>query len=159
MGLADRDAVILSGLSELAREFLLQILANAEPDGNPDVLERLYSTPTGGSEPQFDHEWQELIGPDLGEAFKSARDVVSEDLATMSHDSKPGGSELRIPAEHLDAWINTLNQARLAIAARHHFTEREMDGIPPEDHPYAEPLMQMHFYGSLQEHFIRALTK
>jgi hypothetical protein len=158
MGFADRDAVILSGLSELAREFLLQILANADPEGNPDVLDRLYSTPTGGAEPGFDHEWRELIDPDLGAAFQSARDIVSEDLATMEGDSNSGGSELRIPAEHLDAWINALNQARLAIAARHHFTERDMDGIPPEDHPYAEPLMQMHFYGSLQEHFIRALS-
>lgn len=159
MGFAERDSIILSGLTDLARDLLFQILPSAEPGENENVHGRLYSTPTDGAEPTFDEEWRELVEPDLGEIFKTAQEIVCGDLENITRDEKSETSELRIPLEHLDGWVNTLNQARLAIAARNNFTEREMEWTPPEDHPHALPLMQMHFYGTLQEHFIRELTK
>ena len=60
--------------------------------------------------------------------------------------------------KHLEAWIHALNQARLALAARHDFSERELEReIPAEGDDRAFALFQIHFYGLLQEFFLRQL--
>jgi hypothetical protein len=60
--------------------------------------------------------------------------------------------------KHLEAWIHALNQARLALSARFGFTERDMeDAIPIEGDQRALALFQVHFYGFLQECFLRQL--
>ena len=64
-----------------------------------------------------------------------------------------------IPQEHSEAWLNALNQARLAIAAKYDFTEAELC-----DH-YRSPigsrrdlsLFQVNFYGFLQEFILREM--
>jgi hypothetical protein len=60
---------------------------------------------------------------------------------------------------HTDAWLNALNQARLAIAATYQFSDRELC-----DH-YRSPLgsrrdlslFQVNFYGFLQEFILREM--
>jgi hypothetical protein len=60
--------------------------------------------------------------------------------------------------KHLEAWIHALNQARLALAARHEFAERELEReVPTEGGERALALFQIHFYGLLQEFFLRQL--
>jgi hypothetical protein len=60
---------------------------------------------------------------------------------------------------HADAWLNALNQARLAIAAIYQFSDNELC-----DH-YRSPLgsrrdlslFQVNFYGFLQEFILREI--
>jgi hypothetical protein len=76
---------------------------------------------------------------------------VNEDLKSMAD-----GDSVRLPVRHLDAWIHALNQARLALAARHEFTDQELEReTPVEGGPRAAVLFQMHFYGLLQEFLLR----
>ena len=91
---------------------------------------------------------------------RSANETVEEDLRQLAESEKPfSNSTLRIPCEHSEAWLNTLNQARLAIAAKFDFTEAELS-----DH-YRSPigsrrdlsLFQVNFYGFLQEFILREL--
>jgi hypothetical protein len=156
---ADQEAMAFSDFNPLTRNLLHRIVASADPEDHPDVLGRLYSTPTAGKEPEFDEEWQELVGRDLRDHFEGAIEVVRRDLTRLSPEESRADEVFRIPISHLESWVNALNQARLAIAARHGFTERELEGVPPENHPHTLPLFQMHFYGLLQERFIRELEE
>ena len=154
---ADPEAMALSDFNALTRNLLHRIVASADPEDNPDALGRLYSTPTGGAEPEFDEEWQDLVGTDLRDHFEGAIEIVRRDLTRLSPDGSKADEVLRIPMNHVESWINALNQARLAIAAKYRFTEQQLESVPPEDHPHTLPLFQMHFYGLIQERFIREL--
>jgi len=154
----DAETIALSELNPLLHELLHRIPESADPEGNRAVEGRLYSSPTGGAEPEFDEDWIELVGPDLREHFQSAMDVVREDLEQIPRDAFDEKAVLRLAHKRLEAWVNALNQARLAIATRHNFSERDMESVPPEDHPHALPLFQMHLYGFLQEHFLREIA-
>ena len=69
-----------------------------------------------------------------------------------------GDNALRIPVKNLEAWIHTLNQARLAIAARYDFSERDMDKrMSLDGGARSLALFQIHFYGVLQECFLQQL--
>ena len=81
-------------------------------------------------------------------------------MRQLGENEKPfANSTLRIPQEHSEAWLNALNQARLAIAAKYDFTEAELC-----DH-YRSPigsrrdlsLFQVNFYGFLQEFILREM--
>ena len=87
-------------------------------------------------------------------------EVVQADLEQLHCTKKPfANCTLRIPFAHADAWLNALNQARLAIAATYQFTEQELC-----DH-YRSPLgsrrdlvlFQVNFYGFLQEFILREI--
>ena len=76
----------------------------------------------------------------------------------MRTEETDGVSALAIPIKHLESWIHGLNQARLALAARHSFTEEDMDRILPlAGDPHSLALLQVRFYGILQELFLQEL--
>lgn len=150
-----RDGSIVIGeIDENIAALLHMIGPSADPDGNSDVTDRLYSSPTGGREPEFEEEWREYVTSDLEKQFRSAQDTVQQDLAKLAVDSDTGVGEVRIPAEHLEQWINALNQARLAIAARHQFTDRELERGPEIGDARYFPRFQLHVYGLLLEYFV-----
>ena len=85
---------------------------------------------------------------------------METDLEQLKEDDRPFANRaLRIPHGHSEAWLNALNQARLAIAAKYDFTEAELS-----DH-YRSPigsrrdlgLFQVNFYGFLQEFILREM--
>ena len=145
----DAQTVAISGLNLFLCELLHQI----------GVRERLYSSPSGGAEPEFDSEWAEYVEPGLRQLFQSSLQVVEEDLSDFPP-AEPGTLHtLRIPVKHLDAWLNALNQARLALAERNRITDREMESAPAGGDNRALALFQIHFYGFLQECFVRELQR
>jgi hypothetical protein len=51
-----------------------------------------------------------------------------------------------------DLWLSALNQARLALAEIHQFTDADLSHAPHDlDDPREFALMRMGIYGSLQE--------
>jgi len=105
-------------------------------------------------------EWKIYVEPELRRLFQSAREVVARDLKQLGEKEKPfANMSLRIPRDHSEAWLNTLNQARLTIAAKYDFSESELC-----DH-YCSPigsrrdlsLFQVNFYGFLQEFILREM--
>ncbi|MEO5718748.1 MAG: DUF2017 family protein, partial [Chthoniobacterales bacterium] len=137
-----------------------QIPVSTHPDAVPAAEQRLYSPPAGPNEEEFCAEWKIYVEPELRRIFQTATETVEADLRQLAENEKPfANSVLRIPHEHSDAWLNTLNQARLAIAAKFDFTEAELC-----DH-YRSPigsrrdlsLFQVNFYGFLQEFILREL--
>ena len=147
----------ISEIDPFLAELLRQIPASTNPEAIPAAEERLYSAPAGPNEKELCAEWKIYVEPELRRLFRNATETVESELA---ENEKPfANSALRIPHEHSEAWLNALNQARLAIAAKHDFTEAELC-----DH-YRSPigsrrdlsLFQVNFYGFLQEFILREL--
>jgi hypothetical protein len=117
--------VMFGELDEFWTELLRRLPESAATQDEP-ARKRLFGGPTAGTDPEADEEWREVVEPELEELFQSHIDVVSSDLQNLR--VIDGESTLRIPADHLRAWVHTLNQARLAIGARNGITEDDMEG-------------------------------
>ena len=113
---------------------------------------RLYPDPSRGEgDEELCQDWDEYVRPELEKVFSSNRKIVSDDLASLDHPQ--AGSRLVISVDHLDAWINTLNQARLIIVEENGFAESELDQHDPPDLATRRglALLKLHFYAHLQE--------
>ena len=149
----ENGSYVLSEVDSPLVEMLAAIPASRNPNGNSAAEERLFPDPLPGSEGAvLREEWREYVKPDLRHLFESACDTVESDLAQLQ-----GGEELKIPAEHIDAWLNALNQARLVLASRFSLLEGDLEKpvsyVLETERDLA--LFQVHFYGFLQECLIR----
>jgi Domain of unknown function (DUF2017) len=152
------DALEVSELDPFLAELLRQIPESTSVEDAPAAKARLFSTPASEKDGEFRKEWQEYIEPELKRLFQTATETVASDLKQLCGNEKTFANRtLKIPAAHADAWLNALNQARLAIAARNDFTEAELCDC------YRSPigsrrdlsLFQVNFYGFLQEIILR----
>ena len=148
----------LGEMDFLCCQFVLQIVPSAQATDDPAAQRRLYSSPTEGREQEFEQDWKNYVVPDLRNIFRSAQEIVEGDLAGFEPDESDESSTLRIPVKNLEAWIHTLNQARLAISARYDFTERDMErSLSMSGDARGLALFQVHFYGFMQECFLQQL--
>ena len=155
------DDLEIFDLDPFLAELLRQIPASANPESSPAAEQRLFSAPAVASEKEICAEWKDYVEPELRRLFRSATETVAADLAQLNgKEQLTKNCALRIPAKHADAWLSALNQARLAIAAKYNFSERELS-----DH-YRSPigsrrdlgLFQVNFYGFLQEFILREIA-
>jgi hypothetical protein len=156
-----KDCLEISELDPFLAELLRQIPESANTEGVEAAQQRIFSKPSDAtSESEFCAEWKLYVEPELRRLFRSSTETVAADLAQLNGCSKPfANCTLRIPNEHAEAWLNALNQARLAIAAKYNFTDGELC-----DH-YRSPigsrrdlgLFQVNFYGFLQEFILQEL--
>lgn len=152
------DALWVSDLDPFLAELLRQIPSSTDPEGASAAEERLYSRPS--NEKDICAEWKSYVEPELHRLFRSATETVAADLAQLNGNEKSlRNRTLLIPFEHADAWLNALNQARLVIAAKHEFTDAELN-----DHDRSPigsrrdlSLFQVNFYGFLQEFILREM--
>jgi hypothetical protein len=151
----DEQTLVITGLNVLACELLQQIPVSAEEDDATRA--RLYSSPTRGGDPELDRDWSSYVEPDLRRLFQSAMDVVREDLADFPPSAPQPFYTLMLPIKNLGSWINALNQARLALAARYELTEEDMEKTPKQNDTRALAITQIHFYGELQSYFLAEL--
>ena len=152
------DGLIISDLDPFLAELLRQIPSSANPEGVPAAEQRLFSAPADAKD--ICAEWKTYVEPELRRIFQSATETVAQDLTQLNGKEKSfANCTLRIPSEHADAWLNALNRARLVIASKGDFSERELND------PYRSPigsrrdlsLFQMNFYGFLQEFILREM--
>jgi hypothetical protein len=151
--LADLDAFLV--------DILRHLPAAANPEGSPAAEHRLFPDPSCGSDPTLDQDWRELVHPELQQLFQTAQETVETDLEGI-HETDDKGVRtfsLRIPAPHMDAWLNTLNQARLALAAANGFGENELDRDLPQEIASSRDLalFEVQFFGILQQIMLRDL--
>lgn len=151
----------ISEIDPFLAELLRQIPASANPDAVPAAEQRLFSAPADPAvEKEMCAEWKLYVEPELRRIFDAATQTVEGDLRQLGDQEKPfANCTLRIPIANSEAWLNALNRARLALAAKFDFTEAELC-----DH-YRSPigsrrdlsLFQVNFYGFLQEFILREL--
>src|SRR3954453_4022886 len=155
-----KDALEISELDPFLAELLRQIPASASIETSQAAQARLFSPPMNGNETEMCAEWKTYVQPELQRLFRSATETVTADLRQLSGNEKTFANRtLLIPAKNADAWLNALNQARISIAARNEFSERDLSDN------YRSPigsrrdlsLFQVNFYGFLQEFILREL--
>lgn len=132
---------------------LLEAVPQRAASQDPRVENRFYPPPA--EDELLQEDWKSLVQPGLQECFLSAREIVISDLRRVSETKD--GSMVQIPSNHMDAWLNTLNQARLAIAEENRFGEKDLAGeiVPNASDPRSLALFQISFYGFLQECLVR----
>jgi hypothetical protein len=161
MEVSGKNGVLeITEIDPFLAELLRQIPSSTKPDGILAAEKRIYSPPAESSDKELCAEWKLYVEPELRKHFQTATEVVESDLRQLAEDDKPfANRSLRIPREHSDEWLNALNQARLAIAAKYEFTEAELS-----DH-FRSPigsrrdlgLFQVNFYGFVQEFILREM--
>ena len=155
----DADTLQISDLDPFLAELLRQIPESADAEGAPEAEARLFSKPSGESE--MCAEWKSYVEPELERLFRSANQTVAADLAQLNGNEKSlRNRALRIPLEHADAWLNTLNQARLVIATKNKFSDEELNdhNRSPIGSRRDLSLFQINFYGFLQEFILREIN-
>jgi hypothetical protein len=136
-------------------ELLRQIPVSADPGDSAAARDRIY--PAASADPcatEANEDWRAYVHPELQQLFTTASQTVRDDLATFEQlDDSQDNWAFQIPAPHFDQWLNVLNQARLALAARFEFEEKEMSQSGPGTIETVRDLslFQVHFYGFLQE--------
>lgn len=100
-------------------------------DGDCEAAEeRLFPAPSGDpDEDTLRDDWKAFVQPELHSLFQSARDTVASDLRGLRENGEE--FDLEFPRQHAEAWVSAVNQARLALAARHEFTENELSHPEP----------------------------
>lgn len=99
-------------------------------------------------------DWSDFVVPDLRETFESAVTRVARAIEDAHRAHKGGPGQMTIPREAGGDWYGTLNQARLALEARHSFgadgianSAAALTGYPPEKRA---AFLRDRFYGALQ---------
>jgi hypothetical protein len=133
-------------------ELLKAVPLRAASD-DPRVESRFFPAPA--EDELLEEDWKTLVQPELLEMFLSAREVVQADLRGASETGE--GLSMEIPSNHMDAWLNTLNQSRLAIAEENSFGEKDLSEeiVPDASNPRSLALFQISFYGFLQECLVK----
>ena len=140
---------VFSEMDPFIAELFRILPASAAPDDDAS-RKRIFSAPTRGRDAaaaNLNRDWSEYVEPELRELFKTHVDIVAADLALMKGEEE--SLTLRIPAKNARAWIHTLNQARLALGARHGVTEDDIEDRQPKNAAEGFALMQIDFYGTI----------
>ncbi len=154
------DGLRLARLDLFFVELLRQIPVSADPADSDAARDRLY--PTATNDAQSNEDWRAYVHPELKTLFTDATELVREDLEKFEQlDETNDNWAFEIPAIHFDQWLNVLNQARLALAARFDFKEIEMSQNGPRNIETVRDLslFQVHFYGFLQECLLQDMAE
>ena len=142
----DDDGWVFDGMDPLIAD-LFRLLPECAAPADEDSRRRIFSSPTGGRDAEADQEWREQVEPEMRELFRSHVDAVAADVSGIRR--KGEFFTLSIPAGNAHVWIHTLNQARLALGARHGITEGDLSGPHEHTGPKAFAILQVDFYGMI----------
>ena len=155
-----KKQVVIDRLDDFSLEMLRLIPSAADPAGNREVEERLFSSPEAVPG-KLTEDWEAFVKPELRHLFQSSLTTVEADVAGAD---RTGAEEedveymIRVPENHIDAWINAINQARLVIATRNGFSSRDLESVLPASiqTPREMALLQIHLYDFLLVNFVEA---
>jgi len=141
-------SVLLGGLDEFLVSLIRDLpqVGSPEPDSEP----RLFPSLTEGRQPEADADWAEFVRPELEAHFQVNRDRVFEDCSKIRQEGQRS-FKLEISQKSAPAWIHAINQARLSLAAKYHFSEEQLEHGNVGEGPERLAMFQMQFYGMLQE--------
>lgn len=95
-----------------------------------------------------DSMWEEIVQPELETEFSKQRKTIVD---AVRQAQEAGEDELVIEQADADAWYGALNQARLAIEAKHQFGPRELHDLDElKDPEMRSAYFRNDFYCSVQ---------
>jgi hypothetical protein len=154
-----KKAIEFSRIEQIEAELLRQVPACCELDEGSAGKSRIFPAPADASEADLLRDWEEYVRPELHHLFRSAKETVEADLGGLKMKVGHLGRFL-VPLEHGEPWLNALNQARLILAAKFEFSERELStfDLPRTFSQRELVLHQINFYAGIQERIIEILT-
>lgn len=143
----------------LVAELIRNLPFIVDPSHLSDAAEgRLYPEPsTDPDDEGMRADWRAFVSPDIQAHFQSARDAVTSDLRRLRLPEDEQLLEVTIPTQHVDAWLNVLNQARLALAADATFDESVLEENDGEADLLSEEgitTFRIHLYAAMQESLV-----
>ena len=100
-------------------------------DDAPGIRNRLTGNPYPEDE-EAARQWEKYAVPELEHLFRSARDLVGRDLASLAPEPRLRNRfRVEIPADHLNAWLSALAAVRVALGEAHALTEEELESLLP----------------------------
>jgi hypothetical protein len=139
----------ITGLNPVIADCLLAVPEILEQRDSPAAQQRLLPDPTP-ADTQANADWQRHMAPELRHLFVTAGETVTRDLTGLRT-----GQPLTISAEHRNAWMSALNEARLILGAQFKITEADMTA---EDFDVRGPkglaVFRIHVLGYLLQLFV-----
>ncbi len=151
----DEKRILISGIPSVLAAMLRELPEILELRDSPDARARLHPNPTAGSD-NINREWHQLADPELRHLFVSAGETVTRDLTALTADKENGDAwQVAFPIEHVPAWMNALNQARLILGEVHKIDEAEMNrtDFDPQS-PKHMAALRVHLLGYLLHLFV-----
>jgi hypothetical protein len=151
----DEKRILISGIPAVLAAMLRDLPEILELRDSPDARARLYPNPTAGND-KINQEWHQMAGPELRHLFVSAGETVTRDLTALRADKKNGDAwQVAFPIEHVSAWMNALNQARLILGEVHKIDEVDMNrtDFDPQSAKHMAAL-RIHLLGYLLHLFV-----
>lgn len=124
------------------------------------VEARLFPPPTEDPlEEGARDDWKAYVQPELHDLFQTSRQTVDADLRGLKEEGD--FFTVEFSSKHVPAWLNALNQARLALAAQHNFDEGELSQPGPLQITNEKELalLQINFYAAVQQWLIETLEE
>ena len=143
----DAKHLRIDGIDSLLGMCLQELPAILEKRDSPAVRQRIFPNPS--SDAKANNDWQQHVTPELRHLFVSAGETVVRDLTGLD------AGTLKFQAEHANAWMSALNQARLILGELHHITDADMEAgdLDPRD-PKQRAVLLIHIYGMLLQLFV-----
>lgn len=97
-------------------------------------------------------QWRRYGVPDLEHLFASRVEIINKDLESLAQDGAVTFS-LKIPERHTNAWVSSLNAARLALFVLHELEEADMEREPDDLADFEKELavVRIHVLAFMQE--------
>ena len=154
-----KKAIEFSRIERIEAELLKQVPSCCDLEEGSGAESRIFPAPADAKEQDLLHDWTEFVRPELQHLFRSAKETVEADLSLLKMKVGHLGRFL-VPLEHGEPWLNALNQARLILAAKYEFSERELSALEaPKTFSQRELVLhQINFYAAIQERIIEILT-
>lgn len=143
------DGYLFGGLTRTCVETLRGVPMLLESN-DPRVRQRL--VPETYQDPDEELQWRKHAAPELERLFLSRAQIVRRDLAKLHKLKDVDSWVLAIPDNHANAWLASLNAARLAmyVLAELEGKHLERDGHQKANDKQREAVLRIHFLAELQ---------
>jgi hypothetical protein len=143
------DGYLLGGLTRSCVDTLRGIPMLIESK-DERVQSRLL--PPTYDDPADDEQWRRHALPELERLFASRAQLVTRDLDAMRKLKDADSWVLLIPDAHVNAWLSSLNAARLSMFALHDLQAEHMEreGFATATPKQQEALLRIHLLAEVQ---------
>jgi len=140
---------LICGLTRICLETLRGVPMLLESN-DPRVRKRLMPETYDDAEAEL--QWRQHAAPELERLFLSRAQIVRKDLAAMRQLKDADSWVLFVPDTHQNAWLATLNAARLALflLSELEAVHLERDGHQRATEKQREAIARIHFLAELQ---------
>ena len=143
------DGYLIGGLTRTCVETLRGVPMLIESN-DPRVRGRLL--PETYTDSEAEQQWRRHAAPELERLFLSRAQIVRKDLAAMRQLKAADSWVLVVPDTHTNAWLASLNAARLALFALNDLGAEhlERDGEQLGSEKQREAVLRIQFMAELQ---------